>query len=227
MLGLKLIHVSKRGLSYQWSTLVAGLTNTLLNSSTVCSDKQHRNMKALHYWPFERGIHQWLVDSPHKGPVMQKAFPCYDIMVDSPHKGPVMQKAFPCYDIMVDSPHKGPVMQKAFPCYDIMVDSPHKGPVMQKAFPCYDIMVDSPHKGPVISKSFPCCDIIMCEHFFLIIQLVHFRAGPTIFICYQGRANWNCSSHTICKKHTPHYCHAQSSAIMSLFRDKVVVQSSQ
>ena len=22
------------------------------------------------YWPFVRGIHQWLVDSPHKGPVM-------------------------------------------------------------------------------------------------------------------------------------------------------------
>ena len=115
MLGLKLIHVSKRGLSYQWSTLVAGLTNTLLNMSvmafwitsnstacsTVCSDKQHRNMKALHYWPFEMGIHQWLVDSPHKGPVMQKAFPCYDIMVDSPHKGPVMSKSFPCYDIIM------------------------------------------------------------------------------------------------------------------------------
>ena len=25
----------------------------------------------LHYWPFVWGIHQWLVDSPHKGPVMQ------------------------------------------------------------------------------------------------------------------------------------------------------------
>ena len=33
------------------------------------------NLKALHYWPFEWWIHQWLVDSPHKGPVMQKALP--------------------------------------------------------------------------------------------------------------------------------------------------------
>ena len=28
-----------------------------------------------HYWPFVRGIHQSLVDSPHKGPVIQKALP--------------------------------------------------------------------------------------------------------------------------------------------------------
>ena len=31
-----------------------------------------KNTKALHCWPFVRGIHQWLVDSPHKRPVMQK-----------------------------------------------------------------------------------------------------------------------------------------------------------
>ena len=33
----------------------------------------------LHYWPFVRGIH--LVDSPHKGPVMQKAFLCNGVIV--------------------------------------------------------------------------------------------------------------------------------------------------
>ena len=32
------------------------------------------------YWPFCEGNQQWLMDSPHKWPVMQKAFPCYDIM---------------------------------------------------------------------------------------------------------------------------------------------------
>ena len=36
------------------------------------------NMKALHHWPFVRKKHQRLVDSSHKGPVMQKAFPCHD-----------------------------------------------------------------------------------------------------------------------------------------------------
>ena len=33
----------------------------------------------LHYWPFVRGIH--LVDSPHKGPVMQKVFLCNCVIV--------------------------------------------------------------------------------------------------------------------------------------------------
>ena len=33
------------------------------------------------YWPFVRGIHQSLVDSHHKGPVMEKAFPCHDIIM--------------------------------------------------------------------------------------------------------------------------------------------------
>ena len=28
-------------------------------------------MYVPNYWPFVRGIHQWLVDSPHKGPVIQ------------------------------------------------------------------------------------------------------------------------------------------------------------
>ena len=29
------------------------------------------NIRIQHYWPSVNGIHQWLVDSPHKGPVMQ------------------------------------------------------------------------------------------------------------------------------------------------------------
>ena len=35
------------------------------------------NMKALDYWPFVRGIHQWIMDSP----VMWKAFSCHDIIM--------------------------------------------------------------------------------------------------------------------------------------------------
>ena len=33
-----------------------------------------KNIKAPHYWPLERGIHRWPVDSTLKGPVMWKAF---------------------------------------------------------------------------------------------------------------------------------------------------------
>ena len=43
--------------------------------------KNKENANALHHWPFVRGIQQWLVDSPHKGPVMKKAFPCHGIIM--------------------------------------------------------------------------------------------------------------------------------------------------
>ena len=36
---------------------------------------RHTSKKiSLHYWPFVMGIHQWLVASPHKGPVIWKCF---------------------------------------------------------------------------------------------------------------------------------------------------------
>ena len=34
-----------------------------------------RYSKVPHYWPFVRGMHRWPMHSPHKGPVMRKAFP--------------------------------------------------------------------------------------------------------------------------------------------------------
>ena len=39
------------------------------------------NIKVPHNWRFGLGIHQWLVDSPHKGPVLRNAFPCHDIIM--------------------------------------------------------------------------------------------------------------------------------------------------
>ena len=43
-----------------------------------------RNIKGPcpHYWPFVMGIHQGLVDSPHKGPVMWKKFLCHVIIMN-------------------------------------------------------------------------------------------------------------------------------------------------
>ena len=49
------------------------MTVHLVNSFRL---SKKRNSKALHYWPFVRGIHWGPVDSPHKGPVMQGVFPC-------------------------------------------------------------------------------------------------------------------------------------------------------
>ena len=43
--------------------------------TTACSD-QLKKIKGMHGWPFVRGIHLSPGDSPHKGQVMRKAFPC-------------------------------------------------------------------------------------------------------------------------------------------------------
>ena len=44
------------------------------------NNNNKKKSKAQHYWPFVRGIHQSLVDSPHKGLVMQILFPCHDVL---------------------------------------------------------------------------------------------------------------------------------------------------
>ena len=43
-----------------------------------------QNIKTLHYQPSMRGIHQWPVDSHHKGAVMN-FFPCHDLIMTSSH----------------------------------------------------------------------------------------------------------------------------------------------
>ena len=39
------------------------------------------NIKAVHYWSFVREIHQWLMHSPHRGPMIEKGIPCHDMNV--------------------------------------------------------------------------------------------------------------------------------------------------
>ena len=41
------------------------------------------NFKASHHWLFVRRIHQWPVDSPHKGTVMQKIIPFDDVIMNA------------------------------------------------------------------------------------------------------------------------------------------------
>ena len=40
------------------------------------------NIKALHFWPFNREFDRWPVDSPHKSPITQRAFLCHDIIIN-------------------------------------------------------------------------------------------------------------------------------------------------
>ena len=41
----------------------------------------YKTYQSTHCWSFVRGIHQWSMDSPYKGPVMWKVFPCHDIIM--------------------------------------------------------------------------------------------------------------------------------------------------
>ena len=54
------------------------LTNSLIHHAQA----DHKYItKARHCWPFVWGIHQWLMDSHHKVPIMQKVFLCHDVIM--------------------------------------------------------------------------------------------------------------------------------------------------
>ena len=59
-----------------WHTFGPDLSNLVLlwAQNMMVIKRKH----FLRYWPFVRGIHQSLVDSPHKGPVMQS----FDVFFD-------------------------------------------------------------------------------------------------------------------------------------------------
>ena len=64
------------------SLMVFQFTSTLTVCSTACAGQQKREQKIVHYWPFVWGIHRLLVNSPHKGPVMKRAFTCHDLTLN-------------------------------------------------------------------------------------------------------------------------------------------------
>ena len=43
-----------------------------------CLGQNQRNYQTPRYWPFSEGNHRLPPDSPHKGLVMQKVFPCHE-----------------------------------------------------------------------------------------------------------------------------------------------------
>ena len=49
--------------------------------STICLRLHQEKYQSLCYWPFVRGIHWWLVDSPHIWSVTWKMFPLHDVIM--------------------------------------------------------------------------------------------------------------------------------------------------
>ena len=54
-------------------------SNSTFYWTTDQTNKQ--NVKAPHSWTFERRIYWYTMDSHHKGPAMQKAYPCHEVIM--------------------------------------------------------------------------------------------------------------------------------------------------
>ena len=63
------------------SAMASQISAVLIVSSTVFSSKDQRKHQSSAWLAFVRGIHRWLVNSFHKGPVMQKMFPFDDVIM--------------------------------------------------------------------------------------------------------------------------------------------------
>ena len=103
MLGLKLIHVSKKGSmettpnspspenkfvmsichynDVRTSAMASQITSPTIVCSTVYSRRRSKKHKSSASLAFVRGIHRWPVNSPHKGPVTLKMFPFDDVIM--------------------------------------------------------------------------------------------------------------------------------------------------
>ena len=63
------------------SVMVSQITGISIVCSTVCSATVQRKHQSSVSLVFVRGIHWWLVDSLHKGPVTRKMFPFDDVIM--------------------------------------------------------------------------------------------------------------------------------------------------
>ena len=59
-------------------TMASQIISFTIVYSTVYSDADHRNHQSPASLAFVRKIHQWPMNSPHKGPVTRKMFPFDD-----------------------------------------------------------------------------------------------------------------------------------------------------
>ena len=65
--------------------MVSQITSLTIVYSTIYSGADQRKHQSSASLAFVRVIHRWLVNSPHKGQVMQKMFPFDDIILIGHH----------------------------------------------------------------------------------------------------------------------------------------------
>ena len=63
------------------SMMVYQITSVSIVYSTVCLSPNQRKHQSSTSLAFVRGIHRWSVNSPHRGPVTRKMFPCDDVIM--------------------------------------------------------------------------------------------------------------------------------------------------
>ena len=68
------------------SAMASQITGVWIVCSTVCSDTDQRKHQSPAPLTFVKGMHQWPVNSPHKGPVTQKMLPFDDVIMLMPSK---------------------------------------------------------------------------------------------------------------------------------------------
>ena len=66
------------------SAMESHITGVSIVCLAVCSGADQRKYKSSASRTFARGIHRWLVDSPHKGPVTRKLLPYDDVIKNHP-----------------------------------------------------------------------------------------------------------------------------------------------
>ena len=64
------------------SAMASQITGVLIVCLNVCSVADQRKHQSSMSLAFVRGIHQWQVDSPHKGPVTRKMLPFDDLIME-------------------------------------------------------------------------------------------------------------------------------------------------
>ena len=64
------------------SAMAFQITGESIVYSTVCSGTVQRKYQRFSSLAFVREIHRWPMDSPHKGPVTLKMFPCDDVIMN-------------------------------------------------------------------------------------------------------------------------------------------------